>query len=347
MKSLRACALLLLTLSGAACADSEVALDSVEITVVDAATGEPVAGAVVAIAWPVYEKAGSNLHEGDWYQQSGDLFLGETVTARDGTASFAATKVAVPPGGSLLRHDSPHLLVYREGYQPLQLFDEPRTDYYKGVMDMPDAIETSFHGSVARLERAPAEGLSEHNIQVALGFLQGFFDMRSNCRWTHFPELVERLKATSQTHELLAKRMHWILADRDCIKVPVMTWQEREGALELNIDADALYAGRAFASPPAPGTGEVMIVATGENAAGIMFFTRTGSDEQLHLRFNGEPATLGPIAVSAGERFELSYINMATMPVRTGTVELHAVPAPVMEKQQPDRKQQDDEQQQP
>lgn len=192
----------------------DIALDSIQLTVVDARSGKPVEGAVVAVTYPVYYEAGRNLHEGPWYEQSGDLYIAETLTSANGEAAFPAVDVEAPPPGRYVRHDVPLLLVYKAGYQPSLLTEEPRNDNYKGVMPPPARIASSLDGDTVRLEPEPAGGLTEINVNQAAGFLEGQFRTTASCRWMRMPRLLDALSAAARTRPALGKRLEHVTGDR-------------------------------------------------------------------------------------------------------------------------------------
>lgn len=202
-------------------ADGTIALDPVSLQVVDAASGEPVKDVVVVISYPVWREAGRSLVHGPWYEQSDDLRVAEALTDAGGRAAFEGASVEAPDSDLYLRHDVPWILVYKAGYQPLRLVETPRNDNYKGVMDMPAHVQSRFEGMVIRLEAEPAGGLTDVNVNQAVGFIEGDFRLTENCRWSRMPTLLESLTQAAVSRPRLQERLkHLSLDSLFCIQKP-------------------------------------------------------------------------------------------------------------------------------
>lgn len=315
---------LLLIMVPAIAAASGIRIDPVSITVLDAETGEPIEGAIVAVTYPVFVQDGWNFHQGAWYEQSGDLHPGETTTSATGRASFEALYVDSPSGDTFIRTHVPMLLVYKEGYQPLFLAEDQRPEDYEYVMEMPERISSSFDGSPVHLLPEPPDGLTGMNVGQAMMFMTDM-SLRTACEWTKFPQLLARLEAAAQTRPRLAKRLRFATSDSRCTSA--LRWAGEPGARELHIDVDELAADRGGTAPPVPEDGRIMIIATGETAYGYIFIQPSGQEETLRMRFHDKRATLGPIRVTEGEEFSADFFNQSPAMIRQGTIDLEAIEA--------------------
>lgn len=286
-----------------------IQIDPVTVRVVDAETGSPVAGAVVAVAYPVYVESGRNWH-GPHYEQSGDLHIAEAITDADGIATFEAFTADPPPHGSYLAHDVPLLLIYKAGYQPARVTEEPRNDNYKGVMDVPSAITSRFasEGATVKLQHEQREGLTEVNRNQAVGFMEGFLPKTGSCRWRRFPTLRTALEQSAKTRPLLRSRLEMATSDPACAMQLAIAWAGH--ADELHVDVKALVSEGGYAVPsPLSESANITIVANPDGERGILFVKRSGSDEKYSLRLEGDRATLGPLSLRKGEQITVDFLN--------------------------------------
>lgn len=294
---------------------SRIQVDPVTVRVVDAETGSPIAGAVAAIAYPVYVESGRNWH-GPHYEQSEDLHIAEAMTDANGTATFKAFTADPPPRGSYLRHDVPLLLIYKAGYQPARVTEEPRNDNYKGVMDVPAAISSRFasEGVTVKLQHEQQEGLTEVNLNQAVGFMEGFLPRTGSCRWMRFPTLRTVLEQAAKTRRQLSKRLEMATSDLACAMHLAVAWAGHADELHVDVKALVSEGGHAVSSPLSE-SANITIVANTDGERGTLFFHRSGSDEKYSLRLNGDRATLGPLSLRKGEQITVDFPNVGRIHV--------------------------------
>ena len=177
------CALIALALQVPASAQSYSA-KAIKATVVDADSGEPLAGVNVIAHWELQERG---------WGGAGDLELMEAVTDVNGTFVFPAWQGKTPPMAGLYRarlgNSDPALQLFKSGYnirglsnrlQPQRLLDENHTwDRY-----------SDWDGKVIKLEKF--NGNLEIYASIAAGTITGLGG-GLECPWKRIPRYITAL----------------------------------------------------------------------------------------------------------------------------------------------------------
>jgi hypothetical protein len=188
MKLLRLDSCLLLALGAlllqAGAAAQTYSAKPIRATVVDADSGEPLAGVNVVAQWI--------LHDNGW-KRVGDLELLEAVTGADGSFRFPGWQGKTPPMaglyGTRLGNDDPALVLFKSGYkvrgvgndlQPERLLDANHT--WQRYSD--------WDGKIIKLEKF--NGNMEVYTALAAGTLTGLGE-GLECPWKRVPRLISAL----------------------------------------------------------------------------------------------------------------------------------------------------------
>lgn len=217
-----------------------VELHAISGQVVDAETGEPVAGAVVVAALPLFAREGSNWHEGDYYGQRTDLSVREAVTDADGRFVIAAETVLSPRNGLLMSSNGVQLAIYSPDHAFALFNDVVRYDkeHFGAV---PAEIRSKRDGEVFHISRRSLP--DDFSLQKLQSYVRGRALARTlPCRLAKMPELDAALTPADReglvdfVYECrqggVAQQIPWKLEDVVVMPPPAVDIQAEEAQVD-------------------------------------------------------------------------------------------------------------------
>lgn len=183
-----------------ACADADSDLytaKAIEVRVVDAEIGKPLAGVIVVLNWELVDS--SRL-------PAGQLTIAETVTDEDGKFSFPAWGPKALPPNSRIDQKAPQLLLFKEGFQ-YRRFVNPVT----ASAGRPSALDAAWNGKIIEMWRLPEDAIvrlgpdrvvSKRSLSFnGLSFSLGWLYRGRDCEWKQVPRMIAAIHRTRQEFE--------------------------------------------------------------------------------------------------------------------------------------------------
>jgi hypothetical protein len=162
--------------------------------IVDANTGQPIAGANVVAAWILEDPTSGN--------SQGDLQLMEDVT--DGTGEFHLPgwgRKPVPPRTRLTNED-PRIIVFKAGYFPSAVYNDSHPTLIRDPQDMGPAIRDSqWDGKTIPLKKFDGSlrlyASLVHGVLSDVGF--------AHCGWKRIPRMI--IVLNKESDRLMAEKV--------------------------------------------------------------------------------------------------------------------------------------------
>jgi len=213
----------------AACAAREYAAEPIDALVVDAGSGQPVAGALVIARWVAKGEGG--LHAP---RDLGSVEVLETVTGNDGRFHFAGWGPKAYDGPGVLLEDDPLILVYKRGYEiarlgnsqygapPAKDFRTHKTGPVRSSLWNGETISLKqFAGSESDFFRKAYE-------PFVTGYLWPMFAESTPCDWKKLPRTVAYVESEKKAfaaregdaaaHTLASIRDRLVMNDPNFVK---------------------------------------------------------------------------------------------------------------------------------
>jgi hypothetical protein len=172
--------LLVMQTGCAALFHSSYSSEPIEAKVVDADTGEPLEGVIVAAHWElVYGSFGGRV-------PAGQIKVMETVTDKTGTFRFPAWGLVENKTSGSLEEKSPRLLIFKNGYRYEGLTNKFERDY----STMSSRRRSDWNGKTIRLEKFKGSQQEYARHLSSLTISLRFAYSPKDCEWKYVPRIL-------------------------------------------------------------------------------------------------------------------------------------------------------------